>query len=84
MDIQTTLNERGSRYGEFIDNSTIAQEIKTIMRQSIKWEQLPADHKEALDQTATKISRWLTGDFTYKDNPHDIVGYMTKVLERMR
>lgn len=81
MDIEETLKERGSRYGDFIDNARIAQGIKDIMRTGGQWNNLDADMKEGLDIIAGKISRLLTGDPLYLDNWHDIIGY-TRLIEK--
>lgn len=79
--IDDTLAERGARYGQFIDNATTAQRIKTIMRATHRWDDLEPDMCEALDQIACKISRILSGDPTYADNWRDISGYATLILK---
>lgn len=83
MSVTKTLKERGKRYGEFVDNAAIAQELKDTMRVSPRWKELEADQKECLDMIASKISRILTGDPTYADNWHDIRGYTKLVEERL-
>lgn len=82
--IETTLAERGGRYGDFIDNAAIAQQLKDVMHSSPHWEHLMSDQKEALDVAASKISRILTGDVMYRDNWHDLVGYFKLVDDRMQ
>lgn len=81
--INDTLKERGARYGEFIDNATIAQNIKLAMRDSAQWNTMPEDMREGLDIIAGKISRLLTGDPFYKDNWHDIIGYAKLIEDRL-
>lgn len=81
--INDTLTERGGRYGAFIDNAKIAQDLKAIMYNSPKWAELAPDQAEALEVIASKISRMLTGDPQYRDNWHDIVGYAKLVDDRM-
>lgn len=81
--IDNTLAERGGRYGAFIDNARIAQDLKAIMYNSPKWAELAPDQAEALEVIASKISRMLTGDPQYRDNWHDIVGYAKLVDDRM-
>lgn len=81
--IEATLEQRGSRYGDFIDNAAIAQDLKAVMHRAPKWNQLSPDQKEALEVIASKISRMLTGDPQYRDNWHDIVGYAKLVDDRM-
>lgn len=81
--IDQTLNERGMRYGQFHQNAFIAQQMKAVMRTTDIWENLPPDMREALDQTASKISRLLMGDPFYPDNWRDIAGYATLILQRL-
>jgi len=81
--IEKTLEERGSRYGNFIEHAFITQEIKRAMRGEAghaaaygsKWNSLADDKKEALEMIAHKIGRILNGDPNYKDSWIDIEGY---------
>lgn len=82
-DVQNTLNERGTRYGDFADHANIAWDIKNAIRAADKWEALPHMHKQALDVIADKIARILNGDPNYADNWHDIQGYARLVEERL-
>lgn len=81
--IDSTLAERGGRYGTFMDNASVSQSLKSVMRSAPNWDKLAPDQKEALDMFASKISRALTGDTTYRDNWHDLVGYAKLVDDRM-
>ena len=83
MTIDDTLIERGARYGTFMDNAKLAQELKHLMQSAPRWKELRADQAEALEVIAQKISRILTGDPKYRDNWHDIVGYGKLVDDRM-
>lgn len=83
MNTEELLKQRGSTHGDFTENSRISQGIKTVIRTGINWEQLPDYHKEALEMIAHKIGRWLSGDYMYDDNPKDIAGYSTLVVERI-
>ena len=83
MDIETTLQERGNRYGEFPEHARITQNIKRAMRDSPNWEKLADDQKEMLEMVAHKIGRLLNGDANYHDNYHDIIGYTKLVADRL-
>lgn len=77
-DIEKTLEERGSRYGNFEGHAYITQDIKRAMKRGINstnWESLSNDKKEALEMIAHKIGRILNGDSNYKDSWVDIEGY---------
>ena len=80
----SVLQERGSRYGEFINNANVSQDLKCIMEQSTNWNSMDKDMKEALHMIAHKISRILEGDPMYDDSWVDIAGYATLVVDRLR
>lgn len=82
-DIETTLAERGTRYGSFKDHAAIAQNIQDAMRAPPGWAKLAPDQKQALTVIADKIARMLNGDPDYVDNWHDIEGYAKLVEARL-
>lgn len=75
--VDKTLNERGSRYGTFQDNSVIYVRLMQTFAESPNWESSPPEVKHALGNIATKLARLLTGDVMYFDNWRDIAGYAT-------
>lgn len=81
--IDNTLTERGSRYGDFDDQAFIVQELKAVMHETPNWDELEADQKEALEMVAHKIGRILNGDPDYVDSWHDIGGYVRLVEQRL-
>lgn len=81
--IDETLQERGSRYGEFHEHARITQNIKRAMVDSPKWQSLSDDKREALEMVAHKIGRILNGDPEYIDSWHDIIGYARLVEQRL-
>lgn len=83
MDIDTTLAERGNRYGSFTEHARITQAIKGAMADSPNWAKLAADQREALEMIAHKAGRILNGDPDYHDSWHDIVGYTKLVADRL-
>jgi hypothetical protein len=82
--IQDTLAERGSRYGDFAGHANITQRIKFIMQNTQNWSVLKEDQKEALEMVAHKIGRILNGDPDYDDSWVDIAGYVTLVANRLQ
>ncbi len=84
--VEDTLTERGKNYGDFTDNSSVAQNIKLAMRESPRWrtDSVPFDMMEALDLIASKIGRMLSGNPNYIDNWHDIAGYATLIENRLK
>lgn len=84
MSVNDTLGSRQSDYGEFIDNASIAQDLKDVIHNTANWNSMPADMKEALEMIASKMSRLLNGDMNHIDSWHDISGYATLVENRLR
>lgn len=82
-DIDKTLSERGSRYGEFDDHAALTQELKSAMQNHDNWASLADDQKEALEMVAHKIGRIINGDPNYIDSWTDIIGYVRLVEKRL-
>ena len=82
MTMQEILDQRGSRYGDFIDNATIAQAMKMAAIGNV-WADMDADAREAIDMICTKISRIVTADWRYVDNWRDIEGFAKLVADRL-
>lgn len=82
-DIDTTLAERGTRYGDFPGHAKITQSLKRAMAASPNWASLADDQREALEMVAHKIGRILNGDANYHDSWHDIIGYTRLVEARL-
>lgn len=82
VDVDETLKDRERIYGaSFLDQSQIAQSLKTIIRNSPNWKRMRVDQRESLEMIATKISRICYGDPNEVDSWHDIQGY-ARLIER--
>ena len=68
QDIDATLAERGTRYGEYDEHARITQGIKHVMHGAPKWGELQPHQKETLEMVAHKIGRILIGDPMYHDS----------------
>jgi hypothetical protein len=73
--IDAILEERGKTHGDFKVHSNVTQNIKRAMHNSPNWEKLPDDMKEAMEMTAHKYGRILSGDFNVQDHWSDTCGY---------
>lgn len=82
--LQAMLDERGSRYGKFVDHAACTQDLKRIIYDRIKDKSLHADQLEALEMIAHKIGRIVCGDPDYEDSWRDIAGYATLVADRLK
>jgi transposase len=83
--IGTVLDERGARYGNFIDQARIAQQLKNVahtfaMQQGKTFD---VDQAEAIDMILSKLARILNGDPHYADSWIDIAGYAKLVADRL-
>lgn len=90
MNVDKTLEERGSRYGKFTGHARVSQAIQDVMsicyelsHDGCKWKDLDDDMKEALFMIAHKIGRIVNGDPNYADSWIDIAGYATLVANRL-
>lgn len=93
-DIQSTLDERGSRYGDFTGHAKIARALMDVMYtskalgsdgiQRDAWLKLTPVQEQVLCVIADKIARILNGDPNYRDNWHDIQGYAKLAEDRCK
>lgn len=79
--IDSTLDERGKRYGLFPEHARITQSLKRAMADSPNWAGLSDSQRECLEMVAHKIGRILNGDPNYHDSWHDITGYSKLVAD---
>lgn len=85
-DIDSILNERGARYGKFIDVALATDELQTVFYENMslqKLETLEADQSIAIDMICHKLARIAVGDADYIDNWLDIAGYAQLVADRL-
>lgn len=85
MNVDDILDDRGKRYGNYLQQATISLELRRCMEFWIAQNntQLAADQKDALIMMSVKISRIINGDPDYADNWRDIAGYATLVADRL-
>lgn len=83
--IDTTLAERGARYGTFAGHAEISQRLKGMIQHfaAVRACDLAPDQSEALNMIAHKIARILNGDPDYVDSWVDIAGYAKLVADRL-
>ena len=84
--VDTVLNERGSRYGKFVDVAAATQAIQQALYDQFatdKLRDLPSDMGVALDMICHKLARIAVGDENYVDNWVDIAGYSKLVADRL-
>lgn len=82
MSVEKTLEERGTRYGEFENHASISDELQRVCVAGANRNPnyiLEAIHREAIRMICHKLARILNGDPNYIDTWHDIAGYATLV-----
>ena len=85
-DVNTILDERGSRYGKFVDVAAATQAIQEALYAHFtanKIRDLSPDMVVALDMICHKLARIAVGDENYVDNWVDIAGYSKLVADRL-
>ena len=85
INLDATLNERGSRYGTFEGHANISQYYKSVTNAFLQErdKMLANDQAEALDMIFHKIARIINGDPNYADSWLDISGYAKLVADRL-
>ena len=73
--LDQVLEQRNGVHGDFDDDASTSQDLKRIIRAGTNWEEMPAVHREALEQMMTKVARILAGDFNHPDHWKDLQGY---------
>jgi hypothetical protein len=83
--VDAILDERGKRYGNFLDHARVTQRLKTVAHQFAREhnKRFDVDQAEALDMIFHKIGRILNGDPNYADSWIDIAGYAKLVADRL-
>lgn len=75
--LQSTLDERGSEYGDFAEMASVAQDLKAMLLA----DDMNVVEKEAVDLICTKLARISCGNPHNKDSWTDIAGYAMLVVE---
>lgn len=88
-DINEVLEERGKRYGDYVEHAAVSQGIKELLYNALKYNKnvdldtLDDDIKETLEMIAHKLGRIVNGDPYYADSYIDIAGYAKLVGDRL-
>jgi hypothetical protein len=83
-DIQSTLAERGKRYGIFRKHANVSQGLKKVLFDCRHKTSMADDQVEALEMMCHKLARIVNGDPNYADSWIDIAGYATLVADRLQ
>ncbi len=82
------LEERGTRYGRFINQAGIAQGLHAVLQYGMQVvgktrQDFHVDELEAVNMIVNKLARIYNGDNHYSDSWRDIAGYATLVADRL-
>lgn len=91
MTIEQTLQERGSRYGDFTDHADICDALINVCSGTgygpqTNFSRLDPVKRQAIRVICDKLARILSpgGDPEYRDNWHDIQGYAKLAEDRCK
>lgn len=76
-EIDSTLNERGARYGNYSNVAGTTQQLMAIVESGAIYEHLNAEQKTSLFMICNRIAWAVNGDPNYIENWRDIAGYAT-------
>ena len=82
-DIDAMLEERGKRYGGYVNHADVTQAIKAAVATGMNWTTLPPYMRETFDMVAHKMGRILNGDPKYLDSWDDMIGYIKLVIQEL-
>jgi hypothetical protein len=82
-DIESTLKERGDRYGVFADQAAIEQDLMNRLASGRRWPDMAPDQVSAVQMICVKLARIVNGDPDYDDNWRDIQGYAKLIVKRL-
>lgn len=69
------VSERARTHGDYSQNASTAQSLKSALRNAIGWQDLSPRQRESLDLIATKMARIVSGNPDEPDHWNDIAGY---------
>lgn len=86
--VTEVLEERGTRYGVFMNQARIAQSLRIVFDEGMKISgknlyHFAPDELEAISMIFNKLARITNGDPHYSDSWRDIAGYATLVADRL-
>jgi len=85
--VETTLKQRGNRYGEFKNLAALSQELQDMFHTHVVNYGQPAEFTpvmtEAIEMIFHKIARIANGDPAYDDTWRDIAGYAQLVVDEL-
>jgi len=85
--INEILDERGKRYGKFVDVAKATNDIQEAVFDNMRIDKLKLlkhDQSLAIEMICHKLARIAVGDADYLDNWIDIAGYAQLVADRLQ
>jgi len=81
--IEATLQNREKTHGSYSVQSAMSQRLKSHIRTSPNWEDMPDHMRESLEMIEHKIARIISGNAYEPDHWLDIMGYAALVLREL-
>ena len=83
VDVRSTLNERQSSHGSFVENAHTVNTFIQLCKLQPQWKNLDPVQQEGLEMMIRKLIRVLVGDAKLLDSWRDMIGYLQLVVEHM-
>lgn len=83
MSVDKILDERGSRYGNYMQVATVTEALWCNLAAALAGKEVAPDQADALRMICTKLARIVNGDPNYADSWRDVSGYATLVADRL-
>lgn len=83
MTVDKILDERGSKYGNYLRLATMVEELLHILSGALGDTKIEPDQADALRMICVKLARICNGSPHYADSWRDIAGYATLVADRL-
>lgn len=84
QNIEAILQNREQTHGSYSVQSATSQRLKSHIRMSPNWDDMPDYMREALEMIEQKTARILSGNAYQPDHWVDIMGYAALVLRELR
>jgi len=81
--IEAILQSREKTHGSYLVQSAMSQRLKSLIRTSPNWADMPEHMQESLEMIEHKIARVISGNAYEPDHWLDIIGYAALVVREL-
>lgn len=81
--VEETTAQRGSEYGDWRENGSLADHLIGVVESSPRWLNMSGFARQSVRMMLVKIARICCGNWRNADSWHDIQGYAKITEERL-